>query len=500
METKEIANNELKDQKNNQIQKKIQFPNNFIFGASIFSENIEGQSVDISSKSNWDVTFATNKRKFLGTMGPKSFSGMIENVDDYVNEIVSLGIKTIDISLSWSNLYIDEHTINKKVINYYDRLLSKLHEHKIQIILTFVKFDLPSWFTEKGGFLKKENYSYFEKYVQFVINSFGKYFSIAYLFDDPMYMMFKSDFYKKENTGFIARKQEYIDFILNITLCTSKTIEYIKAKNIPIKIGIKHNFIPFCFEGNKNINFNMNSKLYKYNYYVNFMIMDFLIKGESEEFNDINKKFGTTNSLSEEEMMLVNEFNVDFFGLNYRKICFLTNEKNQDPFELFNEFIYFSKDDSTKQLDYAYVREIFQILSLKYKKIPFFFHSYYSSYKDETQLKNYESKRIEDVDRINFLAKLLNELNSCMEEFKQIRCLGFIYDNLFDGWSYFNTFNVKEGLVEVDVIKKTKPFAKSSALWYKRLCANKHYYNFTVKQGISKEVILESKTKLIDFF
>ncbi len=491
---------ENKETKVSHTQKKIEFPNNFIFGASFFSENVDGQSVDISSTSNWDITFANAKRKFLGSIGPKGYSGMIENMDEYVDQIINLGIKIVDFSISWSNLFTDENTVNKKMVNYYERLFKKITDNKIQIILTFVKFDLPSWFTEKGGFLKKENYQYFENYVNYVINAFGKYFSISYLFDDPMFMMLKSDLYKKENSGFIARKQEYVDFILNIAWYTSKIIENVKAKNFPIKIGVKHAFIPFCFEGNKNINFNIHSKLYKYNYYVNFMLLDFLIQGSSEEFDYFSRKFGTIMSLDVDELETVKKHSIDFLGINYKKICYLTNEKNNDAFELFNEFIYFSKDYEIKDADINYVRELFQIITLKYKRIPFFFHSSYSFYKNETMNRNIESKRIEDTYRISFISNILCSLNASMNEFNNVKCLGFIYDNVFDSWCYFNTFNIKDGLIEIDPWKKQKTLSKNSAFWYKRLCTNKHFYNFAVKPSFSKEVILESKTKLIDFF
>ncbi len=491
---------ENKDIKNSQTQKKIEFSNNFIFGASFFSENVEGQSVDISSTSNWDLAFANNKRKFLGSVGPKGYSGMLENMDEYIDEIINLGIKTVDLSISWSNLFINEKTVNRKILSYYEKLFQKLTDNKIQIVLTFVKFDLPSWFTEKGGFLKKENYEHFEYYVNYVINAFGKYFSISYLFDDPMFIMLKSDLYKKENCGFIARKQEYVDFVLNIAWYTSKILENIKEKQIPIKVGVKHAFIPFCFDGNKNINFNPHSKLYKYNYYINFMLMDYLILGSSEEFDYFSEKFGTTMSLTEEELETVKKYNIDFFGMNYKRICYLTNEKNQNVFELFNEFIYFSKEDEIKDADFNYVRELFQIITLKYKRIPFFFHTNYSYYKDEVDNKNIESKRIEDNYRISFMSNMLCSLNNSMNEFNNVRCLGFIYDNIFDSWSYFNTFNIKDGLIEIDLLKKQKALSKNSAFWYKRLCTNRHFYNFTVKPSFSKEVVLESKTKLIDFF
>lgn len=475
--------------------KKIDFGNNFIFGASIFSENIEGKWAKINSKSNWDSMFSSSRKRFYNSMGPKSFSGSIENIDQYIESIIASEIKCVNISLSWANLFPNENEVNQYVCDYYHTLFRKLSSNKISFIISFINFDLPLWFIEKEGFFKKENIKYVISFVDFIVKTFGDYFKLAYSFDDPLKMLLKVDLLRKENPGNLVTRQEYIDLITNILLFNSRIISHIKSKNYNIKVGFKHAFIPFIFSGNKNINFNPNSKLYKYNTFINFGVLDYLIKGESEEFcNLITKTLKLKLNLTNEELETIKENTINFLGVKYEGICFLTNKENSNPIEMFGEFLYFSESDIKMNINY--INELATIIKIKYKNIPNIFHT---SFKNSSQeIYDKENKLIDDIERVEYFSKTLSTLHNNIKN-NGLRTIGYFYEYLFDSWDYFNGFRYKNGLYGVDVLKHNI-MNKSSLFWYRRLNTNKHFFDFSIKNSMSKEVTLETKTKLLDFF
>lgn len=480
---------------NIQNTKKIEFNNNFLIGGSLFSENIDGSWDKINSKSNWDSMFSSNRKKFYNNIGPKSFSGILENIDSYIEYIINSGINNINISLSWSNLFPNENEVNHYVLDYYKELFSRLHDNKISFIVSFINFDLPLWFIEKEGFFKKENIKYVLSFVEFIVNHFGSFFKLAYTFDDPIKMLLKYDLLKKENPGNITKKQEYINLITNIILFNSKISEFLKQKNKDIKTGIKLSFVPFIFSGNRNINFNPDSKLYKYNILINFGALDYVVKGSSDEFDNlVNKILKLKIDLSNEEREIIKEYTANFLGVKYSGVCFLTNKENNNQIEIFDEFLYFSSKD--KEMDINYLDELFKIIKIKYKNIPSIFHTTFKSENEEIYDK--ENKIIDDIDRTEFISKTLSIINKNIKN-NDLRIMGYFYENIFDSWDYFDAFKYKNGLYGKNIID-SKIINKSSSYWYKRLCTNKHFFDFSIKTSISKEVSIETKTKLLDFF
>ncbi len=475
--------------------KKIEFGNNFLLGGSLFSENIDGKWNQLNSKSNWDSMFSINRKKFYNNIGPKSFSGMLENTDDYIEHIINSGIDNINISLSWSNLFPSENEVNIQIKEYYKKLFSELSKHKISFIISFINFDIPLWFIEKEGFFDKKNITYILSFVDFIIENYGDYFKLAYTFDDPFKMILKSDLLKKENPGNIVSKQEYIDLLSNLILFNSEIIKHIKNKNSDIKIGLKHNFIPFIFTGNKNINFNPDSKLYKYNIFVNFGILDYAIKGESSDLDNlVEKTLKLKVNLSDEERETIKNNTINFLGIKYKGVCFLTNKENKNPIEIFNEFLYFSNHD--KEMDINYIDELSKIIKIKYKNIPNIFHTTFKS--DIEEIYDRENKIIDDVNRIEFISKTLSIIHKNIKN-NDLRTIGYFYENIFESWDYFNAFKYNNGLYGINSYD-SKILFKSSLYWYKRLCTNRHFFDFSIKSSISKEVSIETRTKLLDFF
>lgn len=474
--------------------KKIEFGKNFLIGSSIFFEKNEGKHGDLFSRSNWESMFHSNKKKFYNQIGPRSYDGLIENYDKYLEFLKDSNIKEINISLCWSMIFPSENKINDKVVEFYKNFFMDLKNLNIRPIISFINFDLPEWFVEKNAFFKKENLSYVIQYVDFIVKNYSEFFELAYTFDDPYRMMWKLEILEKQNPGVIATKQEYIDFMFNIFLFNAEVIKHVNSLNKKIKLGIKHKFIPFIFYGNKNINFNPESKLYKYNVFANFSLLDFCVRGCSEEFIDlVSKKLKLKINLTTNEMNTIKSNTINFLGLQYDGVCFLTNKENDFPIEIFEEFLYFSQND--EQNNYFYLDELFKIILIRYKNIPVIIHTIYKIERGNED-RDYDSKIIDDNKRIEHISKYLYHIHNKLDK---LRILGFFYDSLYDSWNYFNTFRFSDGMIEIQnnsISKSIQP--KNSFYWYKRLCNNRQFLDFSIKTSISKEVPLETKTKLLD--
>lgn len=90
-------------------------------------------------------------------------------------------------SISWSRILPtgDIAQVNEKGIQYYDRLINKLIEYKIQPMVTLYHYDLPQNLQKFGGLTNSIIISYFEAYANLLFERFGDRVKYWITFNEP---------------------------------------------------------------------------------------------------------------------------------------------------------------------------------------------------------------------------------------------------------------------------------------------------------------------------
>lgn len=180
----------------NKDEKRV-FPKNFFWGASTASHQVEGGTVN-----QWSVWELENAKELAQTAHQRlswlpNWEEVKSNAEDPHNYVSGRGVdhyklyeKDFDIvnklnmnafrfGIEWSRIEPEEGVWDEKEIKHYKKYISELRKRNIEPFLNIWHWTYPVWFSEKGGFKKKSNISYFERFVRKVSEEFCE--EITYL-------------------------------------------------------------------------------------------------------------------------------------------------------------------------------------------------------------------------------------------------------------------------------------------------------------------------------
>lgn len=139
------------------------FPPDFLWGAATSAYQVEGANINDWSKlalerSGWPDAGKACDHYHL-------FKEDFELAK-------SLGHNAHRFSIEWSRVEPEEGKFNNKEIEHYKEVILALKERGLEPFITLWHFTLPVWFVQKGGWLNKDSVSYFEKYVNKVVEAY----------------------------------------------------------------------------------------------------------------------------------------------------------------------------------------------------------------------------------------------------------------------------------------------------------------------------------------
>lgn len=174
-----------------QTKSKSGFSKNFLWGASSSAHQYEG-----GNRNQWSVWEEENA-KSLATQAPYLYSelGAWDEVkksaiapDNYIsgkaNDHFNLYKKDFDLiekmnltawrfSVEWSRIEPVEGAWSAEALEHYKNYLTELNRLGIEPIVTLLHFTLPVWFSDLGGFEKRANVKYFERFAEKILSEFS---------------------------------------------------------------------------------------------------------------------------------------------------------------------------------------------------------------------------------------------------------------------------------------------------------------------------------------
>jgi len=124
------------------------FPDNFLWGGSTSSAQVEGAfDCDGRGLSIWDVKAANP-----GTCTFHYASDFYHHYKEDIALMAEMGFKVYRMSISWSRILPSgEGEINQKGLDFYKNVFKECHKYGIEPVVTIYHFDLPLALQEKYG-------------------------------------------------------------------------------------------------------------------------------------------------------------------------------------------------------------------------------------------------------------------------------------------------------------------------------------------------------------
>lgn len=147
--------------KNNEMK----FPEGFYWGAATASYQVEG------GIENCDWA----KASVEGRVPPCGKAcEHFKNFESDFDTAQELGHNAHRFSLEWARLEPAEGVFDKEAAYHYRQVIQALKKRGIKPYVTLWHFTLPLWFSESGGFERKDSPQIFARYAAFVANELGE--------------------------------------------------------------------------------------------------------------------------------------------------------------------------------------------------------------------------------------------------------------------------------------------------------------------------------------
>jgi beta-glucosidase len=199
------------------------FPDNFYFGASTSSHQVEGGC--INDWSEWEKSraekLAEESVRFSNIPSWDRIKNEAGNINNYVSgtaadhynrynedfDIASkIGINAYRFSIEWSRVEPERGVWNDAQLKHYIRMISSLRERDIEPFVTIWHWTLPVWLAEAGGVSSPEFPVLFAKYAAKLAETFAGSVKYYIIINEPEIYSLNSCFrgiWPPEKKGFL---------------------------------------------------------------------------------------------------------------------------------------------------------------------------------------------------------------------------------------------------------------------------------------------------------
>ena len=148
------------------------FPTGFVWGAATASYQVEGAAAeDGRAPSIWD-SFARRRGAVHNADTGDVAADHYHRFAEDVATMAELGLSAYRFSLSWSRV-LPGGTLNRRGLDFYDRLVDELCAHGISPVATAYHWDLPQDLEDQGGWTNRDTAHRFAEYVAVIADRLG---------------------------------------------------------------------------------------------------------------------------------------------------------------------------------------------------------------------------------------------------------------------------------------------------------------------------------------
>jgi beta-glucosidase len=170
-------------------KEKIEFPQDFLWGASTSAYQIEGGIVN--DWSEWENSAERKKdlqkqdkdpRKYICGRACDSYNRYEEDLD----LVADLNCGAYRLGVEWARIEPEEGRINEAEIEHYKKVLKAAKKRNLKVVLTLWHWTNPVWVAGKGGWANKQVVGDFTRYASIVIKELGDEVDYWVTLNEPM--------------------------------------------------------------------------------------------------------------------------------------------------------------------------------------------------------------------------------------------------------------------------------------------------------------------------
>lgn len=300
-------------------EKNIEFPKNFLWGASSSSYQVEGAwNEDGKGMSVQDL------HEPIGITDFKVASDHYHHLEEDVKLMHELGMKAYRFSISWSRvLPKGRGEINQKGLDFYDNLINLLIKYQIEPIVTIYHFDLPLELHNQGGWGNRKCIEAFVEYSNILFDKFGDRVTHWLTINEQNIMVNHAN---AMNHGVVPTKKELYQHSHNMFVASAKAIIECRKNHPDVKIGPAPNIIAIYAESARP-----EDAIAADNWDAIrcWLYLDIAVYGKynSLAWSYLEEK-GLTPEIIEGDMDIIANGKANFLGINYYSTATVSAAKN----------------------------------------------------------------------------------------------------------------------------------------------------------------------------
>ena len=440
---------------------KIVFPQDFLWGASTASYQIEGAAFeDGKGESIWDRFAHTPGRISDGTNGDIG----CDHYHLYKEDIAimkEIGLKAYRFSIAWPRIFPGgTGRPNAAGIDFYKRLLSELRENGIKTTVTLYHWDLPQKLQDKGGWANRQIADDFEAYTRYLFEQLDGLVDWWITLNEPFCSSFLGYWMGMHAPG-IQDFSMALSASHHLLLAHGKAVKAFREMGTKGEIGITLNmdyYYPLddCNDDRRAAEISHAA--------FNAWFADPIFKGKYPETAwELYRGKVVLPEIGASDFSVISE-KLDFLGLNHYFSDSNTMCPGEWPLGVKRDMIGENRTDMGWGINPDGLYDLLMRLKKDYGDIPIYITENGCATRDIVNVRG----EVEDCNRLDYLTRYISAVHRAMKDGVNLK--GYYQWSLLDNFEWAYGFSKRFGMVYVDY-KTRKRIIKKSGHWYGKVIA-----------------------------
>ncbi len=436
----------------------LTFPKNFIWGVATSAYQIEGAwNEDGRGASIWD-TFSHTPGKVRNNENGDVAADHYHRWKEDIALMSELDIKAYRFSTAWPRILPDgTGKVNKKGLDFYDRLVDELLKRKIEPYVCLFHWDLPQALQDKGGWPNRDTTGHFAEYARIVADRLGDRVNVWFTHNEPWVAAFIGHFLGDHAPGkkdISAAIKSLHHLLLSHGLAADVIRSTVKH---PVKIGITLNLNPVhpATDSKKD-----HEAAERVDMFMNRMVLDPLLKGTSPIQESTIAKALTARVIQDGDLEKIRQ--LDLLGVNYYSRAVM---KHSSKIPIVNVEQVHPEGNEYSGMWEIYPEGMYETLKQVW------------NYQPTCELMVTENGvpvpdgvdfdgRVRDERRIRYLQSHIAQVHRAIEDGIPVK--GYFHWSLLDNFEWDLGYGQRFGLAYVD-FKTQKRIIKDSGRWFAKV-------------------------------
>lgn len=222
-----------------------EFPEDFVWGVATSAYQIEGAwDHDGRGESIWDRFTHTPGKVHSGHTGDRA-------VDHYhrwprdLELLADLGVRAYRFSIAWPRLLPQGNgTVNRKGLDFYNRLVDELLAREIEPVPTLYHWDLPQGLQDRGGWPDRATAQAFSEYARLVGSQLGDRVKTWITINEP-WVSAEQGYHSGTHAPGIRDLDQMLAASHHLLLAHGWAASALRSESTDCQLGIALNLVPY---------------------------------------------------------------------------------------------------------------------------------------------------------------------------------------------------------------------------------------------------------------